>query len=204
MTENLLLLQQQFPYKGLNIVQVSSGEHILITCINYTTLPLGWSSSHLINVYIIPSRRKNLLSIAQISQDNHVLCYFDARHFYIFDLTNGSLLYQKSMQRFSKIPAIQSRLHAMSAAHSSLSLWHHRLGHPSAKVMSVLASSSLLSSSFIFRSSFWKRCALGKSTRLPFHVSIKFKTYFPYTLIHSDIWQSPVFLFQVINITFYS
>lgn len=58
------------------------------------SLSIGSNSFQLNNVYVIPSMRKNLLSIAQLFYDNNVLCAFDSQHFYIFDHSNGSLLFQ--------------------------------------------------------------------------------------------------------------
>ena len=119
------------------------------------TLPIGSSYFHLNNVYVIPSMRKNLLSIAQFCQDNHVLCAFNSHHFYIFDLTHGSLLYQGPCKYgLYKLPALPSRLQAISASHQSSSLWHNRLGHPSSKVMSFLGSNNFCLLTFLLKSLF--------------------------------------------------
>ena len=135
---------------------------------------------------------KNLLSIAQFWDDNHVLCAFDMHSFYIFDLHSRSLLYQgQCRDGLYKIPALSSRLHALSASHSSSPLWHHRLGHPSTQIMSHLCSNHFLSSIFKFQPSFCHGCAMGKSTRLPFPASFEIKTSFSFQLVHSDIWQPP-------------
>ncbi|KAH7860991.1 hypothetical protein Vadar_020343 [Vaccinium darrowii] len=106
-------------------------------------LPIGSSSFRLNNVYVIPSMRKNLLSIAQFCKDNHVLCAFDSRHFYIFDLPTGSLLYQGLCRDgLYKLPTLPPHLQALFASLQSSHLWHNRLGHPSSKLLRLTVSSS--------------------------------------------------------------
>src|SRR5438270_2466692 len=192
MTGDATLLQKRSPYGGPDNVQLGNGERLSVSHICNTALSLGSSSFHLNNVYVVPSMRKNLLSIAQFCAYNHVLCTFDAHSFYIFDLHSRSLLYQGQCRNdIYKIPALSSRLHALSASHSSLPLWHRRLGHPSTQIMSRLSSNHLLSSTFKFQPSLCHGCAMSKSTRLPFPVSFDIKTSFPFQLVHSDVWQSP-------------
>lgn len=69
-------------------------------------------------------------------------------------------------------------------------LWHNRLSHPNAKILSFLRSNKLLILDFRFKPSFCKGCALGKSTHLPFERN-KIDAAAPFTLIHSDVWMSP-------------
>ena len=94
MTGDPILLQKRSPYNGPDRVHLGNGERLRVSHIGNTTLSLGLSFFHLNNVYLVPSMRKNLLSIAQFCADNHVLCAFDAHSFYIFDLHSHSLLYQ--------------------------------------------------------------------------------------------------------------
>src|SRR5436190_11404801 len=192
MTGDATLLQKRSSYGGPDSVQLGNGERLPVSHIGNTALSLGSSSFHLNNVYVVPSMRKNLSSIAQFCADNHVLYAFDAHSFYIFDLHSLSLLYQgQCKDGLYKIPALSSRLHALSTSHSSSPLCHRRLGHPSTQVMSHLSSNHLLSSSFKFQPSFCRGCAMSKSTRLPFPASFDIKTSFPFQLVHSDVWQSP-------------
>lgn len=117
MTGNPTILQQCIPYTGSNSVLLGNGDQLPISYIGNMALPIGSSSFRLNNVYVIPSMRKNLLSIAQFCKDNHVFCAFDSRHFYIFDLTNGSLLYQGLCRDgLYKLPARLPRLQALSSS----------------------------------------------------------------------------------------
>ena len=123
MIGNPALLQQRAPYTGPDTVQLGNGDQLPITYTGNMSLPIGSSSFLLNNIYVVPSMRKNLLSIAQFCHDNHVLCAFDANHFYIFDLTSGSLLYQGLCKDgLYKLPSIPSRFQALHTSHSSSSL----------------------------------------------------------------------------------
>lgn len=72
MTGNPTILQQCIPYTGSNSVLLGNGDQLPISYIGNMALPIGSSSFRLNNVYVIPSMRKNLLSIAQFCKDNHV------------------------------------------------------------------------------------------------------------------------------------
>src|SRR3954465_1779276 len=74
------------------------------------TLTIGKSDFKLDNVYLIPSMRKNLLSISQFCIDNNILCAFDSHNFYIFDLKSHSLLFQgRCRDGLYRIPALSPR-----------------------------------------------------------------------------------------------
>ena len=155
MTGNTSLIQLRVSYTDPDSVLLSNGDQLPIAYTGNMALPIGSFSFDLNNVYVIPSMRKNLLSIAQFYQDNHVLCAFDSNHFYICDLVNGFVLYSGPCKNsLYKLPTIPHRLQALSASLQSSSLWHNRLGHPSSKVMSFLGSNKLLSSEFRFKKSF--------------------------------------------------
>ena len=68
-------------------------------------------------------------------------------------------------------------------------MWHHRLGHPSNKVLTTALSS--VDASYILPISdsitHCKHCLNGKMHQLPFDKS-NFKASKPLELIHSDVW----------------
>jgi hypothetical protein len=68
-------------------------------------------------------------------------------------------------------------------------LWHQRLGHPGRDYLDQALRHADVSSTAT--PSTCHACKLGKQTRLPFldssHIS-----YFPFQLVHVDIWTSPV------------
>ena len=69
-------------------------------------------------------------------------------------------------------------------------LWHHRLGHPSADVLSSLRSTLNFPRSKLL-SSVCRSCVLGKQIKLPFITSQSI-THLPFDIIHTDLWTSPV------------
>lgn len=128
---------------------------MLISYTSNMSLSIGSNSFQLNNVYVIPSMRKNLLSIAQLFYDNNVLCAFDSQHFYIFDHSNGSLLFQGLCKNgLYKLPSLPSHISCLFASLQSSSIWHSRLGHHSSNIMSFLGKKHLLGSQFKFQKYF--------------------------------------------------
>jgi transposase InsO family protein len=72
----------------------------------------------------------------------------------------------------------------------SVDLWHQRLGHPGAPSLSQVLESFDYSCNKSEAHS-CHSCKLGKHVRLPFHSS-EAQTYFPFQIVHSDVWTSPV------------
>lgn len=104
----------------------------------------------------------------------------------IFDLHIGALLFQgpcKDGLYPLSLPSPQA------LATCSSNVWHNRLDHPSSSVMSRLGPH--LGSSFHNKRFFCKGCTIGKSTQLRFEVN-KEHVSFPFSLIHSNVWMSPV------------
>jgi hypothetical protein len=80
--------------------------------------------------------------------------------------------------------------HQALAASSGVSLWHQRLGHPGHRVLSRILQN------FQFEckkadAHVCSSCQIGKHVRLPFNNSTT-HTYFPFQILHSDVWTSPV------------
>ena len=68
---------------------------------------------------------------------------------------------------------------------TTASIWHQRLGHPSATILKKLAPS--LSLQGASSSQFCESCQLAESCKLPFSIS-ESTTSKPLELIHSDVW----------------
>lgn len=156
------------------------------------SLPTSSGSFHLSNVLHIPSMRKNLLSVAKFTKDNSVSFTFYPWGFSINDLHSGSPLFQGRCEHGLFPLAITTSPQALTTSRVSSTLWHHRLGHPSLRVLSTLANNNLLGSSpILLQSELCKTCVLSKSTRAPFSTN-ETKASVPFALIHSDVWMSPV------------
>ena len=74
---------------------------------------------------------------------------------------------------------------------ASIDLWHQRLGHPHAVVLSSLLSEfSIHCNRDIHDTSVCESCHTGKHVRLPFSSSTS-SSNFPFELLHCDLWTSP-------------
>ena len=146
----------------------------------------------------VPRIASNLLSVHKLCLHNHCSCYFDANKLLVQDIPTGRLLY-KGLSKNGVYP-IESSLFlnfavnkTAYAAHSDPSanwnLWHSRLGHPSAKVLTTVFPSLSSCNSLQFQSTKFhcKHCLAGKMHQLSFPVSNKQVTA-PFALVHSDLW----------------
>jgi transposase InsO family protein len=68
-------------------------------------------------------------------------------------------------------------------------LWHQCLGHPDHHVLSQILADFDFSYKSVAHSC--SSCCLGKHVYLPFSNSTSY-TYFPFQLLHSDVWTSPI------------
>jgi hypothetical protein len=86
-----------------------------------------------------------------------------------------------------RVPQPQA-LHALSSP--TVELWHNRLGHPGSRVLhQILQSFDFQCNKSVAHSC--QHCQLGKHVRLPF-ASSDTPVYFPFPLVHSDVWTSSV------------
>uniref|UniRef100_A0A2N9HC90 Integrase catalytic domain-containing protein n=1 Tax=Fagus sylvatica TaxID=28930 RepID=A0A2N9HC90_FAGSY len=162
-------LSPQVPYQGQEQVSVGNGQNLPIQTI-----------------------------VHKLCLHNNCSCYFDANKLLVQDIPTGRLLY-KGLSKNGVYP-IESSLFLNSAvnkraysAHSAPSanwnLWHSRLGHPSAKVLTTIFPSLSSCNSLQFQSTkiHCKHCLAGKMHQLSFPVSNKQVTA-PFALVHSDLW----------------
>ena len=81
---------------------------------------------------------------------------------------------------------------AFSSLKASLPDWHHRLGHPSPKILSKLVSSKEVSVISSHNSSNpCSACLVNKTHKLSFSVSTVVSSK-PLEIIYSDVWSSPI------------
>lgn len=155
MTGDPSTLQYPQHYNGNNSVQLGNGDHLNITSTGTIPISLNSLPFTLKNVFLVPSFQKNLLSVARFTADNNVVICFFPNFFRIYDLRYGSLIFQgqcKDGLYPMSLPSPQA-LTALST------VWHQRLGHPSASVLSRLGSA--LGSKFSSSFPFCKSCALS-------------------------------------------
>jgi transposase InsO family protein len=197
-TANANNLSPQVPYQGQEQVSVGNGQNLPIQNIGNSQLHTKYHKFQLKNVLHVPKIASNLFSVHKLCLHNNCSCYFNANQFLVQDLPTGRLLY-KGLSKNGVYP-IQSQLFnsanktACTAQSSSdkWQLWHSRLGHPSAKVLSSLSHSfnfNFLSKPVLEHC---HHCLAGKMHQLPFPSSNK-QVQSPFELVHSDLWgPSPV------------
>jgi transposase InsO family protein len=192
-TANANNLSPQVPYQGQEQVSVGNGQNLLIQNIGNSQLHTKYHKFQFKNVLHVPRIASNLLSVHKLCLHNNCSCYFDANQLLVQDLPTGRLLY-KGLSK-NGVYLIQSQLFnsanktACTAQSSSdkWQLWHSRLGHPSAKVLSSLSHSfnfNFLSKSILEHC---HHCLAGKMHQLPFPNSNK-QVQSPFELVHSDLW----------------
>ena len=83
--------------------------------------------------------------------------------------------------------ASQSPPQVHLATKCSLASWHHKLGHPSNKVLQSIFSNSVALSSMSFSNFHCTSCSVNKSHKLPFSNN-SLKSTKPLELVYTDVW----------------
>ena len=173
-------------------ITVGNGARVPVTHQAQTFIPTATKSLRLNDVLVSPSLIKNLISVHRLTCDNNVSIEFDPSGFSIKDLPTKveMLRCESSGDLYPLRPPRHQALHMSSV----MSLWHQRLGHPGHPVTSQILHN------FAFRCNktdahSCTSCRLGKHTRLPFAASAS-HSFFPFQLVHSDVWTSPVFSYS--------
>ena len=131
-------------FKGhaLSII-VGNGGRLATSGIGHANLQTPTHPLHLNNVLIAPKIVKNLISVRRFTTDNNVSLAFDPYGFSVNDLTTGvTRMRCNSTGELYPVtpPPASSQSCPVALSTSSSSLWHARLGHPSAVVLDVLRS----------------------------------------------------------------
>jgi hypothetical protein len=173
-----------------SFVIVGNGARLPVTHTAAAHIPTSSSPLHLHNVLVTPSLIKNLISVKNLTRDNNVSIEFDPYGFSVKDLATRTVIL-RSESSGDLYPLRLPQHHALTASSSSsVELWHNRLGHPgSAPLRQIMNSFDFQCNKTTTHSC--HHCQLGKHVRLPFHSS-QTPIYFPFQLVHSDVWTSPV------------
>ncbi|KAJ9536884.1 hypothetical protein OSB04_029617 [Centaurea solstitialis] len=178
--------------KNQNIT-VGSGHYISINGYGNASLPNLYPPLTLKNVLHAPKLIKNLVSVRKFTIDNDVSIEFDPLGFTVKDLQTGMHLMRCNskgdLYPITSTPFIGTSPPTAFAALSP-ELWHNRLGHPGAHVLSSLRQNNFIICNKFRDDFFCHSCPLGKQVRLPFYDSLSY-TYLPFDIVHSDVWTSP-------------
>ncbi|GKC20788.1 retrovirus-related pol polyprotein from transposon TNT 1-94 [Tanacetum coccineum] len=180
-------------YGGPDEIVLGNGKRLSITHTGHSTLPTSSHPLNLDNILFVPQLRNNLVYVAKLCKTNKVSVEFFPFHFVVKDLRTGAHLmrgeniddiYYAAIHSLRHLPHI----HSTTTSTESLLSWHHKLGHPSIKVLKLLLKNLGLDSNKMSRSSFHcDACSINKSHKLPFG-SNSFKANKPLELMYSDVW----------------
>jgi histone deacetylase 1/2 len=178
-------------------IVVGNGSTLPVIGTGNTSIRTPHKQFLLSNVLHTPHLIKNLVSVRKFTKDNSCSVEFDPTGFSVKDLqtrkelmrsTSGGDLYSFGP---TKIPTPM----ALTASNPSSVVWHRRLGHPGHLSLAHLISQfSLPCTHNNTPSGVCDACQRGRHVRLPFATS-QSVTYFPFQIIHCDLWTSPIVSF---------
>lgn len=162
------------------------------------SLPNGqvaWATSHgslnlggrlvLRHVFLAPSLSVTLIFVAQLVRDVASFVLFTKKFCVIQDLVSKTLIGERNgIYHYEGAVAVQAGCMSMA---SSRDLWHHRMGHPSSKVLLVLTSIGGFSNNLGVLEQSCGVCLRAKQTRDTFSLSIN-KAVDSFDLVHCDLW----------------
>ena len=118
---------------------------------------------------------KNLISVSQISGEKYKIKFYPERATVTCFKTKIIIAYFKLVNRLYQLQDLVIHQIILSIADTShAQLTHRRLEHPGTTVTSILCKNKLIKTlrkTSDINIGFCKDCALGKSTRKPFHTS---------------------------------
>ena len=127
---------------------IGDGNSLPITHMGSFTLQSSFHSFLLHDVLSMFSMKHTLISISQFCLTNNVSIELLPRYFLVKDLRMGATLLTGSSKdgvyEWSTVHEKSKQLLVFASIKASASNWHHRLNHPSTKVLSHLVSSQLI------------------------------------------------------------
>jgi hypothetical protein len=153
------------------------------------------SSLKLASVLLVPQLTQNLLSVHRLCLDNNCWLIFDAFCFWIQDKATRRILYRGlcsnglyPIHAFSPASSTQpSPAQAFLGQLVQSNLWHHRLGHPTNSVVSLMLNKAHIHVPKTSSPMMCHPCLAGKVSKLPFpkhhHTFVS-----PFSTIHTDLW----------------
>ena len=186
---------------------MGNGQELPVTHIGSGKLCTSSHNFRLDGILRVLDFASNLLSVHKLCLQNNACCYFDAYRFSIQDLPSRKILYEGlSKDGVYLIPSLSSLSPTIyiapqvskSSLISTLStgsstqilLWHQRLGHPSAKLLSPAIHS--VNPEFTFNNvdvcySSCKFCISAKMHKLPLNKH-EIQSTSMFQIVHSDDW----------------
>ena len=152
------------------------------------------SSLKLNSVLLVPQLAQNLLSVHRLCLDNNCWLIFYASYFWIQDKATRRILYRGLCSNglypihasSPSSPTKSSPAQAFLGQLVQSNLWHHRLGHPTNSVVSLMLNKAHIPVSKTSSPTMCHPCLAGKVSKLPFpHHNHKLAS--PFSTIHTDL-----------------
>lgn len=182
------------PKHSSRSIIVGDGSHLPVVATG--SAKLTSRPFYLRNILYSPHVVTNLISVRRFCIDNSVTIEFYPFGFVVKDLATRTPLMSSSsygqLYSFSGGNTTNTAVFSVGVG----TLWHRRLGHPSAASLSRLAKDFLPTcNKQLHPRGACDACQLGRQARLPFPESTSFTTS-PFQLIHCDLWTSPTASFS--------
>nr|CAN82380.1 hypothetical protein VITISV_021579 [Vitis vinifera] len=138
----------------------------------------------------VPHLSTNLISVSKFCTDNVVFFEFHSSYFFVKDQVTKKILLKgwlrDGLYEFSS--SSPPRAFVTTSSFSDGAIWHSRLGHPAAPILSkALASCNPFVKLQINKIAPCIICPLAKSHSLPYSLSSSHVSH-PLALIHTDLW----------------
>ncbi|KAJ9556427.1 hypothetical protein OSB04_011041 [Centaurea solstitialis] len=208
LTSDRSTLHSVSEYGGPDEISLGDGTNLSISHTGHTHIHTSSRSLALPNTLCVPKLKNNLLSVAKLCRTNRVSVEFFPFYFLVKDLQTGAPLTRG--ENINDVYYLHPSTPQLNIATMTSPLhWHHKLGHPSARIFKQL--SQILGLKFNSLSNFnfhCQSCAINKSHKLPFGPN-SFTATKPLQLIYSDVW-GPVqksidgYSYYVVFVDYYS
>jgi len=195
MTADLNNLTLASPYPTADTIHTANGEGLTVSHVGQSIINSSMSSFKLDSVLLVPQLTQNLLSVHRLCLDNNCWLIFDASCFWIQDKATRRILYRglcsnglypihaSSSSSFTQPSPAQAFLGQLVQSN----LWHHRLGHPTNSVVSLMLNKAHIPVPKTSSPIMCHPCLAGKVRKLPFpQHHHKFNS--PFATIHTDLW----------------
>lgn len=206
MTGNRDKLFNLTSYTGRDYVMVGNGEKLKITHIGDAQLPAKHNDILLHDVLLVPDIKKNLLSVSQLTSD--LPCYFEftSDGFVVKEQKTNQVM-AKGNKKGGLYVLDGTEKQALFSARfrtTSEDVWHQRLGHPQAKVVSYLNNKNMIKvNAWNAKPHICSSCELSKNHKMPFSLSQSCSME-PLVKVHCDLWGLPQSDLFNISVTLFS
>lgn len=176
-TNNPAHLTTVQPYTGTQQVTIGNGSSLPISHTGSFSCP----NFRMTNILVVPSIKKNLLSVRQFSQENDCDFIFSPNSFSVKCRHTGKTLFQGAIdQGLYSLPVSSPSAYHISQQ-LSLTRWHNRLGHAAFSTVCQLLNKPKVSFPPCVA------CLSGKSPRKSRPPTTN-KSTVPLQLVHFDVW----------------